>query len=256
MEDCAIYRHPGTWGAPDQDMAYLGLYDGHGGRDMVDYLEHGLNYHVAQELHCEDDASVEQRLERAFLMADIHSKQLGVSTSGATVAICLIKKSRNSNQITLHCANAGDARIVLGHKRKATRLTKDHRPDDPEEVQRIENAGGFIFKGRVVGVLAITRSLGDHCMKSFVIAEPYCSTNTIELEESHQNDKRDDHDDSSTPSMVICACDGLWDVIKDQEAVDFCIKYQHERHNIAEHLVNEAMRKGSTDNISVLVAWL
>lgn len=58
---------------------------------MVEYLEHGLCYHVAQELRCDDDATILERLERAFLMADIHSKQLGVSTSGSTVAICLIK---------------------------------------------------------------------------------------------------------------------------------------------------------------------
>jgi len=58
---------------------------------MVEYLEHGLSYHVAQELQCDDNATVLERLERAFLMADIHSKQLGVTTSGATVAICLVK---------------------------------------------------------------------------------------------------------------------------------------------------------------------
>ena len=32
MEDCSVYSPPGTWGAPDQDMAYLGVYDGHGGK--------------------------------------------------------------------------------------------------------------------------------------------------------------------------------------------------------------------------------
>ena len=31
MEDCTIYAPPGTWDAPDPTMAYLGLYDGHGG---------------------------------------------------------------------------------------------------------------------------------------------------------------------------------------------------------------------------------
>lgn len=31
MEDCSVYNAPGTWDAPDNDMAYLGIYDGHGG---------------------------------------------------------------------------------------------------------------------------------------------------------------------------------------------------------------------------------
>jgi serine/threonine protein phosphatase PrpC len=31
MEDCSVYAPPGTWDAPDEDMAYLGVYDGHGG---------------------------------------------------------------------------------------------------------------------------------------------------------------------------------------------------------------------------------
>jgi hypothetical protein len=61
---------------------------------MVEYLEHGLSFHVAQELKCqEDDATILERLERAFLMADIHSKQLGITTSGATVAVCLVQVS-------------------------------------------------------------------------------------------------------------------------------------------------------------------
>ena len=131
----------------------------------------------------------------------------------------------------------------MGHQGTARRLTKDHRPDDPEEVARIEKAGGFMFKGRVVGVLAITRSLGDHCMKTYVVAEPHCSETTIELEPTNS-------------SFIICACDGMWDVFQDQEAVDFVLKYHEDRKNVAEYLVNEAIRRGSTDNISVIVAWL
>ena len=60
---------------------------------MVEYLEHGLSFHIAQELSYKDDATILERLERAFLMADIHSRQLGVTTSGATVAVCLVQVS-------------------------------------------------------------------------------------------------------------------------------------------------------------------
>jgi len=199
FEDCSIYAPSGTWNAPDENMAFLAVADGHGGRDIVEFLEDGLLYHVSQELQIESaevepsgdndnsnqiiiKESIPARLERAFLMADIHSKAMGLTNSGATVAVCLVTRGNNvydddgnnnnnynnDNTWTIHAANAGDARIVLGHGGEAFRMTKDHRTDDPEEVRRIEESGGFIFKGRVLGILAVTRSLGDHCMKEYV----------------------------------------------------------------------------------------
>jgi hypothetical protein len=38
------------------------------------------------------------------------------------------------------------------------------------EIARIQQAGGFVMNGRVNGQIAITRSLGDHIMKDFIIA--------------------------------------------------------------------------------------
>ncbi|KAL3929808.1 MAG: hypothetical protein SGBAC_012045 [Bacillariaceae sp.] len=279
MEDCCVYAKEGTWGGPP-NLAFLGVYDGHGGRDMVEYLEDGLQWHVAQELLCcsagpggeeEEESSsssspssslsIEARLERAFLMADIHSKQMGVSMSGATVAMCLVKTHPQEDALlrTIYSANAGDARIVLGHQGKAQRLTHDHKPEDPAEISRIEKAGGFLFKQRVVGVLAVTRSLGDHCMKDFVIAKPYCSEVTVRLEpdDSSSSSSSTEQKQSNLPSFLILACDGLWDVFEDQQAVDMVWKYYaDDPENVAKVLIQEALVRGSTDNISVVVAWL
>ena len=59
---------------------------------MVDFLEHGLSFHIANELNTVDETvDIETRLVRAFLMADIHAKKAGVNSSGATVATCLVK---------------------------------------------------------------------------------------------------------------------------------------------------------------------
>lgn len=61
------------------------------GREIVNFLEHGLSFHVAQEMAIEDESDIQTRLQRAFLITDIHARHAGVLTSGATVAACLIK---------------------------------------------------------------------------------------------------------------------------------------------------------------------
>jgi protein phosphatase PTC1 len=93
----------------------------------------------------------------------------------------------------LYCANAGDARGVLCRGGKAVRLTYDHKGSDKQEAKRITDAGGFMMSGRVNGVLAVTRSLGDSAMKDFVVGAPY--TTETELCEDDE--------------FMIIACDGV-----------------------------------------------
>jgi serine/threonine protein phosphatase PrpC len=124
-------------------------------------------------------------------------------------------------------------------------LTLDHRVDDPKEIARIQKAGGFIFKGRVMGVLAVTRSLGDHIFKTFVIAHPAVRELDLQLESG-----------SVEPSFLIIACDGLYDVMTDKEAVDLVRNFAGEREDAAQFLVQQALRRGTTDNVTAIVAWL
>ena len=93
----------------------------------------------------------------------------------------------------LYCANAGDARGVLCRGGKAIRLTYDHKGSDKQEAKRIMDAGGFVMSGRVNGVLAVTRSLGDSSMKEFVVGSPYTTETEIYDEDE----------------FVILACDGV-----------------------------------------------
>lgn len=55
------------------------------------------------------------------------------------------------------------------------------------------DAGGFVMSGRVNGVLAVTRSLGDSSMKEFVVGSPYTT-------ETHIYDEDE---------FIILACDGV-----------------------------------------------
>jgi protein phosphatase PTC1 len=160
----------------------------------------------------------------------------------------------------LYVANAGDARGVLCRKGRALRLTYDHKGTDKQEAKRILDSGGFVMSGRVNGVLAVTRSLGDSSMKEFVVGAPY--TTETELTEDDE--------------MLILACDGvssysfnshcrfwsnyvhwiqIWDVIDDQAACEI-VRAMPDPQEAAKKLVEEATHRYTNDNITVMVIRL
>ncbi|KAF7376149.1 Phosphatase 2C like protein [Mycena sanguinolenta] len=136
----------------------------------------------------------------------------------------------------LYCANAGDARGVLCRGGNAVRLTYDHKGSDKQEAKRITDAGGFVMSGRVNGVLAVTRSLGDSSMKEFVVGAPY----TTETELCDDDE------------FLILACDGLWDVTSDQAAVDL-IRDVEDAQVASQMLLKDALANHTSDNVTVLV---
>jgi len=259
MEDVHVVIPAGTWGTTDpgrnlrikksldsspllNDTTYLAVYDGHGGRDTVDFLAQALHTNVTLEL-LEEDAPIPTRLERALLITDIQLRQYHQSSGGSTVAICLVhrQKHHEGRNICLYTANVGDTRIVLSCNGKALRLSYDHTAVDPLEVKRIIHAGGFCLKGRAMGVLAISRSLGDHGLKQYIIATPYTNTYDLKIETGRD--------------FVIVACDGMWDVFGDQEAVDIVKSWRGAKKDVADELTRLSIQKGTQDNVTVIVCY-
>lgn len=140
----------------------------------------------------------------------------------------------------LYTANAGDARVVLCRSGRAMRLSYDHKGSDVSEGQRVQQAGGTILNNRVNGVLAVTRALGDAYMKDLVTGHPY-TTETVLI--------------PGEDEFIILACDGLWDVCTDQQAVDLIRDVQNETL-ASKILVDYALKEYSTDNLTVMVVRL
>ena len=82
------------------------------------------------------------------------------SDAGCTANFVLIKDG------VLYCSNTGDSRCVLSRDGEAIDMSNDHKPNQEREIQRIENAGGFVRYDRVLGSLAVSRSLGDFQYKT------------------------------------------------------------------------------------------
>jgi serine/threonine protein phosphatase PrpC len=160
---------------------------------------------------------------------------------------------------TLIVANIGDSRAVLSRNKSSVDLTRDHKPNDRMERKRIDAAGGSVewdglvdvkgdpFPGtgmyRVNGSLTLSRAIGDRFARPAVTAEPDIIVWPLQDE---------------TDDFVVLATDGLWDVMSSSEVVSFIhsLMNSEDGDSIATMLVEEALRRGSYDNISVTIVWL
>ncbi|CAM9488259.1 unnamed protein product, partial [Phaeothamnion confervicola] len=225
----------------DETLAFFAVYDGHGGRGVVDFIETRLEENIAAELGAPDDASINARVERAYLTTDVESKPANLRTSGATAVTCLLRRTPDGG-VTVHAANVGDSRAVLCRGGHAERLTYDHKACDAAEQARVEGVGGFILRNRVLGILAVTRSFGDHAGGS-----------------NGGGGGGDACSGGGAPEcpFLILACDGVWDVMSDSDAVRFVGEAQAAGNEAraAELLVQEALDCGTTDNVTVVIVF-
>ncbi|EIN12532.1 protein serine/threonine phosphatase 2C [Punctularia strigosozonata HHB-11173 SS5] len=237
-------------------QGFFAVYDGHGGSiDVARYCGEHLHEVLLQNMHQHPHEPLLDVLRQTFLDTDEKIKELDKSDPtkdpGSTAAVAVVRledgaaepncpsAQGKAPQRVLYCANVGDSRVVLCRAGTAVRLTRDHLPSHADERARIEAANGNVWLGRVQAYLAISRSFGDHDLKQWVIAEPY-TTRTV-LEEVDE--------------FMIIACDGLWDVMSDQEAVNI-VRAQANPGDASSILVRTALDKWTSDNVTVVVVRL
>jgi len=217
------------------------VFDGHGGRQVVDFVEKRFAQVLKGELNFDKSRSIDDCLTSAYIITDIQSRQANLMQSGCTSITCLMLKGADGTR-RIYSANAGDSRAVLCHGGKTVRLSQDHKAGDPAEKTRIEELGGFVMRGRVLGMLAVSRAFGDHTLKQFVSARPYISKTTLTGDEE----------------FLIVACDGLWDELSDEEAVKLVRDNYYKNKSemkAANALVQRALDKGTKDNVTVMVVF-
>uniref|UniRef100_A0A6B2LEN0 PPM-type phosphatase domain-containing protein n=1 Tax=Arcella intermedia TaxID=1963864 RepID=A0A6B2LEN0_9EUKA len=226
-------------------QAFFGVYDGHGGQTAATFTKNRLNSIFEDELKKTTDESLLDQKSFQALCSKCYKQtddemKISVPAAGACVVTAFLRKIGDTRY--LFVANAGDSRVVLSRAGQAARLTIDHKTSLESEKQRILDAKGFIDNsGRVNGLVAITRALGDHHMKGpgkdFIISEPHAEMTALSAEDDY----------------MILACDGVWDVVEDQAAVDLIRSTEGTCAAKAKALVSKAMADGSTDNLSVIV---
>ncbi|KAJ8264761.1 hypothetical protein GJAV_G00154580 [Gymnothorax javanicus] len=258
MEDA----HTAVVGLPGglDEWSFFAVYDGHAGSRVANYCSQHLLEHItgSEGFHGDDGGGLEPPVEAVksgiragFLKIDDHMRGFsdlrnGLDRSGSTAVAVLLSPKH------LYFINCGDSRALLCRRGQVRLSTQDHKPCDPREKERIQNAGGSVMIQRVNGSLAVSRALGDYDYKCVDGKGP--TEQLVSPEPEVFEIARAPEDE-----FVVLACDGIWDVMSNEELCEFVrsrLELWDDLEKVCNSVVDTCLHKGSRDNMSVVLVCL
>ena len=266
-------------------VSFFGIYDGHGGEACSEFLRDNLHDFIVHNNEFFPE-NIPEAIKLAFNKAEknfidnyaLDKKKELKDKSGSCAVILLIVDNK------IYVANVGDSRCLLsmGNGNKYIEVTKDHKPNSPEELERIKKYGGKIYQtqnyikkaknvkliGKKIlgpyrvspGNLSVSRTIGDIEAKSekyggnpnVVIAKPDIFVYDL---------NKDDID------FFILGCDGIFDQLtsdevincawmvynnKDSIVVNQCKDVHQQSGIITDLIMKSALARKSFDNVTCL----
>ncbi|XP_059057186.1 uncharacterized protein LOC131850836 [Achroia grisella] len=225
-----------------EKTSFYAVYDGHAGSAAATYCAAHLHQYLVESPHFSGDLG--RAMRDAFLRTDAEfiRKSNQERACGGSTAVAVAVRARQ-----LLAAWAGDSQALLAKRMRLMQLVRPHKPGRQDERERIESSGGTVmFWGtwRVNGQLAVSRAIGDAQYKPYVTARPEIATVDLDGDED----------------FVVVACDGLWDFVSEDD-VALAVYRQlavdpDDLKAVTRHLIVQAKRQGSADNISIIVVFL
>jgi len=222
----------------DENIDLYGLFDGHASFEAARFCAVNLPPLLEKEFPMTDDefpAAITKVFDELHTKFHTYIKSVAVHSPrarncGATAVVVLIM-----NEV-VHVASVGDSRAVVVRTDEIISATIDHKPESEED--RIRGLGGSVVNGRVNGLLAVSRSIGDFYLTPMVSHEPRCTRyNLTEKDE-----------------FIIMGCDGVWDEVSEKEAARLVrTKIRASVPRACTKLRDFAYMFGSDDNISAIV---
>jgi len=264
-----------------QQSVDMWLLDGHHGASAARLGAPALSKEIGPAIKG-DKLPSRDRISQSFRAVDNQLRQAlkdhpDDAKAGSTVVGFLATKQGDGNY-SAKLINCGDSRGVVikspmesdssedSPNPRSTRVRQqlpviiesiDHKPSHPEEKARIEAAGGRVCgdrQARIDGKLAVSRGLGDFKYKSdrkrpAFAQKVTCAPDVYEIS------------DLQPGTLVVLACDGLWDVMRTKDVASFVSSQLHgatytQLTDVARNLVSESLKRKSHDNITVLLALL
>jgi len=213
----------------DKEASFFAVFDGHGGANVAQYA--GTQAHdKVLNTAAYKKGDVVTALKQGFMRIDedmLKDDTMKDDLAGSTAVCSLIKNN------VIYTANVGDSRGICSVLGEVHQLSFDHKPSNESESKRIISAGGWVEFNRVNGNLALSRALGDFVFKKnekksaeeqIVTAMPDVTVERI----------------TTDTEFLVLACDGIWDVLSNQEVVDFVrgrLAQKMEPHTICEDIM-------------------
>jgi serine/threonine protein phosphatase PrpC len=231
----------------------FGVFDGHGGDKVSALLKKYLCTYILNKknkfpLEKKTIESIYDKVQEKIV------KKIGKDAVNMGSTALVVIQYVDSGHQYIQALNVGDSRLVINHNNLGNALTKDHKPGKFDEKERITNLGGKIeFDGVDFRIedISVSRAFGDLSANTFITHRPEIVKRML----------------SPDDKFLILACDGLWDVLETQDAVDYVLEHmlqnkqkqlvlKDKRLNMAKSLAQYAIKKGSTDNVSVIIVFL
>jgi len=248
-------------------LSYYAVFDGHAGARASRFAAEHVHKNWASTLPSDTTlATLEQNAKRCFVEA---YKKTDEQFLGEAVKVKPVWKDGTTATAlfvinnTLYVTNLGDSKALLcrykisENKEVPMVLTKEHNPTAFDERMRIQKAGGTVKDGRIMGILEVSRSIGDGQFKNYGVT---CVPDVQKCALT-ENDR-----------YILIACDGLWKTFSSVQAVEYIAElrkhiWKDEKlmatedrplsdlrwETLCQRLAAEAVRRGSGDNVTVLI---
>ena len=187
------------------------------------------------------------------------------------------------DRTTIPCADPCAEMKPLSQRNKrleftVTALSTDHKPSLDSERSRVEEAGLVVMEERFHDADGVEQTI--HKVKLSDGQRMACSRSFGDFEYKTNTEKSADqqavtaapevnvHERSSSDAFLVAACDGVWDVMSNQDVATFVAgRLEHydtgnqpDRSlllpTIANELLIECISRGASDNLSVTLAAL
>jgi serine/threonine protein phosphatase PrpC len=226
-----------------ENSAFFGVFDGHSGYKASEYC--AAHFHDFLDKY--DTIDAKAITEATMAVDKSFMEEFSTADDGCTATYCVVHSNDNGPEFDILVGNVGDSRTFLLRKDGTYSVTKDHKPNDDAERERIVKAKGSVLMNRVNGDLALSRAIGDRKFKQ---------GHDLPAEEQQVIALPDITELKATKDDVLfICCDGIFEAMSNTDVVEF-LRARLQRNEDPAKMLSDLLHQvvvASKDNMTAMI---